>query len=761
MKLRCAPDDSKSTFLPVSEPSESLKSTIPEHVSDSDRSDGRNLSVDGTFNGGIKNERRANSPLFMKKVAVDPNLPDLYTHHGFVDSGVQPPNIKKLIIDLEYDGTRTHLDTHLPLVQFLQPAIPPIIPHVPDAEHPEEPIPIREFKVRQNAKLPLAPPRVDGFIRFIPKSQEDIDNEVEYDMDEEDIVWKSMINTQMAKKGQPGLTEIAMEKLINRIEKESFFMTQAKGPLSQSKGDDEAVCCICNDGDTEPGNAILFCDSCNIPVHQDCYGVPYIPEGLWLCRRCQFAPTGVVTCILCLSRSGAFKQTENGRWVHAVCAYWIPEVTFANDTILEPVVGIERVPKARWKLTCFICSKRGACIQCSVKHCCVAYHPSCALKANLFMKMSEEDVKTGETNNISYCDVHTPVGWGPITLTAGKDTEPEKVPIVSIPVIPLARLHKLAAVAHLHLPTEVLERLHTYWLLKRHSRSGVPLIRRLQNLYARPPAEVDEDATKLKNKVQRLRMYLERLRLVAELVVKREKAKRDKVRTRMMIFNKQVFPLEPTLLQVLQKLRRIDHRQIFHVPVNVQWVKDYRDIIKSPMDFETMGKKVETHQYCNIDQFQEDFQLILRNCMRYNGPDTLFYKEALNMQRKGGIIFEQVRESIKDYGIDPSNGLLRPLVSRPASPVANDGPEVIITPPQGTDPLTNSLAAGGNLNKENEVKISTKGITELPHMPPQGPQSSPVKASSPRLLRGHTTRHSAGEGPERPGKIACEIATKK
>ncbi|KAL2200547.1 origin recognition complex subunit 4 C-terminus-domain-containing protein [Corynascus similis CBS 632.67] len=50
--------------------------------------------------------------------------------------------------------------------------------------------------------------------------------------------------------------------------------------------DDDEVCAICSKPDSEPPNEIVFCDNCDMPVHQECYGLAKIPEGDWICRNC-------------------------------------------------------------------------------------------------------------------------------------------------------------------------------------------------------------------------------------------------------------------------------------------------------------------------------------------------------------------------------------------------------------------------------------------------------------------------------------------
>ncbi|KAJ8105673.1 hypothetical protein OPT61_g10036 [Boeremia exigua] len=264
---------------------------------------------------------------------------------------------------------------------------------------------------------------------------------VEYDMDEQDDVWLEALNAQRKTEDVEAIKPAIFEVTITQIEKEWHALEkripkpnpkppQTHRPRSSSAAavngepagqgeEQDTKCAICDDGDCENTNAIVFCDGCDLAVHQECYGVPFIPEGQWLCRRCQLVGRGTPAselpgCIFCPNGDGAFKQTTAMKWAHLLCAMWIPEVSLGNVTFQEPVQDVEKVPKTRWKLSCYICKqKMGACIQCGHKSCFEAFHVTCARKARLCLRMkpSQSSNPLDSTVLKAYCDRHTPNDW--------------------------------------------------------------------------------------------------------------------------------------------------------------------------------------------------------------------------------------------------------------------------------------------------------------------------------------------------------------
>lgn len=103
---------------------------------------------------------------------------------------------------------------------------------------------------------------------------------------------------------------------------------------------DDGTCVVCFDGQSPESNPIIFCDRCDLAVHQRCYGVVDVPANEFYCDRCLVetvnrdsvaASTPLsVFCQLCSLPDGAFKQTIDGKWVHVVCALWCPNVWIGN-----------------------------------------------------------------------------------------------------------------------------------------------------------------------------------------------------------------------------------------------------------------------------------------------------------------------------------------------------------------------------------------------------------------------------------------------
>ncbi|CAK9439423.1 uncharacterized protein LODBEIA_P35510 [Lodderomyces beijingensis] len=408
---------------------------------------------------------------------------------------------------------------------------------------------------------------------------------VEYDMDEQDFLFLQDRNKNSSNviKITPEIFEILISTLESEWKKLEHRINSLGGDNASSNstgngtgtgldasktvltmahnnekyGNDDGIepgsiydqkCAVCYDSDCDNSNAIVFCDGCDIAVHQECYGVAFIPEGQWLCRKCMINKNkkNTTECVFCPSTTGAFKQLDNSLWSHVLCALWINELYFANPVYMEPIEGIDAIPKSRWKLNCYICKQRvGACIQCSNRNCFQAYHVTCAKRAGLYMDMTQ-GIKGALASKLtlkSFCEKHGPSSFDASSVPAGiektrryfRDTkilnqqnarlssdqkQANKLNVfkwkteAGAPIAPkvfsdvlVGIMYKLKVENQISLPEEstnqvlglsrlpnrtkleidqdlrsIANEMCRYWCLKRESKNGAPLVRKNNNL---------------------------------------------------------------------------------------------------------------------------------------------------------------------------------------------------------------------------------------------------------------------------------------
>uniref|UniRef100_A0A8C9SH24 Protein Jade-2 n=1 Tax=Scleropages formosus TaxID=113540 RepID=A0A8C9SH24_SCLFO len=387
-----------------------------------------------------------------------------------------------------------------------------------------------------------------------------------YDLDDLDVYWLELVNAEFRDMGMAALDELTMERVMAELERKCEENTRLAIEAEEGLGieyDEDVVCDVCRSPEGEDGNEMVFCDKCNVCVHQACYGILKVPRGSWLCRTCAL---GVQPkCLLCPKRGGALKPTRSGtKWVHVSCALWIPEVSIGCPEKMEPITKWSHIPPSRWALSCSLCQElTGTCIQCSMPSCIVAFHVTCAFDHGLEMRtlLAEND----EVRFKSYCAEHSAVRGGR-PEQAGADrpnsTELEKAGQRKRKLQELEDGFYLMVeprdVSHaLRLPEAHVDFVYQFWKLRRKANFNRPLLPLKQD-------EVDNLAQQEQDVLYRrlklfthLRQDLERVRNLCYMVTRREKLKHSLCDLQENILHLQVRILEDDSAQGEAASRRI------------------------------------------------------------------------------------------------------------------------------------------------------------------------------------------------------------
>ncbi|XP_034961350.1 E3 ubiquitin-protein ligase Jade-2 isoform X1 [Zootoca vivipara] len=378
-----------------------------------------------------------------------------------------------------------------------------------------------------------------------------------YDLDEIDACWLELFNMELKEMEKPEMDEFTLERVLEELETLCYENMNVAIETEEGLGieyDEDVVCDVCRSPEGEDGNEMVFCDKCNVCVHQACYGILKVPIGNWLCRTCAL---GVQPkCLLCPKRGGALKPTRSGtKWVHVSCALWIPEVSIGCPEKMEPITKISHIPASRWALSCSLCKEcTGTCIQCSMPSCITAFHVTCAFERNLDMRtlLAEND----EVKFKSFCLEHSSGATKPPD-EARTDADQGKLDMEKVTL----RKQKLQQLEEdfydLVKPSEVAENLdlteglvdfvYQYWKLKRKANYNKPLMMpktdEVDNL-----AQQEQDVLYRRLKLfTHLRQDLERVRNLCYMVTRREKMKHSICKLQEQIFHLQMKLIEKDL----------------------------------------------------------------------------------------------------------------------------------------------------------------------------------------------------------------------
>lgn len=392
-----------------------------------------------------------------------------------------------------------------------------------------------------------------------------------------------------------------------------------------------------------------------------------------------------VSCLFCPSNQGAFKQTSDLHWAHLLCTNWIPEVSVGNPVFMEPIEGVNNIPASRWKLTCYICKlKVGACIQCSNKSCYTSFHVSCARRARLFLQQNPDNLISGGK---SFCDRHVPdwyreendvdsafadaqnyfaVHTDMRTQTlVGGDIHARGKFVVSlkrskqsavIPAIVFSKILLYMQKFRIRNKADFIGDLCKYWSLKRRSRRGLSLLKRLQVQIEDNVAQKMDDKQK-DMKIEFGKRLLDDLdnyqRPLVEDLLEREIIKNEKCEMRDSVIDQIVLPLQPVFKEAIAAIDDADNNAVLSSTLlPTELVQNAPAKLTWPI----FVQNVQDAQYLSTAMFETDLTCVLEGILEaHMEPTTRENKSTRRLQERLAPILMECRNGERALALHPAS----------------------------------------------------------------------------------------------------------
>lgn len=259
---------------------------------------------------------------------------------------------------------------------------------------------------------------------------------------------------------------------------------------------------------------------------------------------------------------------------------------------------------------------------------------------------------------------------------------------------------------------------------------------------------VDERTNALKlaklQYVYRLREDLEKVRLLTELVRKREKEKLRLLRIfRSDVLHATLLSMQTRLLVALDHIMAyvyadsLDRDDIFGAPVSLEDAPDYLDVITHPMDWSTIRSRIDSYAYENSTAFVADVKLVCSNAMQYNAPDTPFHKSAQRILKQAAPILDELQPS----SLEPTVAATRALRAPPPPPAGT------LVGAAGDDTVDAFLEPNFSVELEKQPSAAPKVPSTPSRRSTRHTKEEPKAASNLPRRSARTSEHTATAVP--------------
>lgn len=84
---------------------------------------------------------------------------------------------------------------------------------------------------------------------------------------------------------------------------------------------------------------------------------------------------------------------------------------------------------------------------------------------------------------------------------------------------------------------------------------------------------------------------------------------------------------------IIAKVKQQKNSWPFHSPVDPSEVPTYKDVIKNPMDLQTLSENLDKGIYKGKNSFVNDLLKIFKNAKEFNKPNTIYHKYAVSLEK--------------------------------------------------------------------------------------------------------------------------------